>query len=203
MAPVDAVRKLGSAGKPLLFSQVRIVDETGAELPPGAPGEVIVRGPTVMQGYFNSPQATRAVLRDGWLYTGDIGYLDEEGDLWLVQRRSDLIVSGGENIFPAEVEAVLRRHPAVAEVCVVGLPDPEWGQRVAALVVAQPGEAPAVEELLAFSRQSLAGYKLPRLIRFVDQLPQTASAKIERKRVQQILMEMHADCSDSGSQLRP
>lgn len=167
--------KVGSVGKPLLFTSVRIVNETGDSLPPGEYGEVLVAGPTVMRGYYGQPPLS------GELHTGDIGYLDSEGDLFIVQRRSDLILSGGENIYPSEVEQVLRQHPAVAEVCVVGLDHPEWGQQVAAAMVLK---APASEQdILTFSRRMLAGYKQPRRILFVESLPQTASGKVQRQAV--------------------
>ena len=183
MLPADAIRKPGSAGRPLLFTSVRIVNEAGQELPAGAYGEVVVSGPTVMRGYFNNPEATAKTLHDGELYTGDIGYLDEDGDLWLVQRRSDVIVSGGENVYPAEVEGALKQHPAVAAVCVVGVPHPEWVQQVAAMVVLHEGLSLTETELLTFGREHLAGYKLPRVVRFVKSLPQTASGKIARQAV--------------------
>ncbi len=191
--PVEAARKPGTAGKPLRGITVKIVDEQGNELPPGTYGEIVVSGPTVMAGYFNQKQETEnknheasgAQLSVGngqsSIHTGDIGYLDAAGDLFVVQRRSDLIVSGGENVYPAEVEAALKRHPAVAEACVVGVPDAEWGQRVAAMVVTQ-GEVTAVD-LLTFLRQHLAGYKVPRQILFVNELPLTASGKIARQQV--------------------
>lgn len=183
MRPEAVRQKSGSVGKPLMFTSVRIVDETGASLPPGEKGEIVVQGPTVMAGYYHNPTATAATLRKGELYTGDIGLLDADGDLWIVQRRSDLIVSGGENVYPMEVEAVLRQHPAVAAVCVVGLPDAEWGEQVAALVECRPGMQVTAAELQAFGRQQLAGYKQPRLITFIDALPQTASGKVERRTV--------------------
>jgi O-succinylbenzoic acid--CoA ligase len=166
-----------------MFSSVRIVDEAGKGVPTGEKGEIVVTGPTVMAGYYKNPEATAKTIRAGALFTGDIGYLDEEGDLWLVQRRSELIISGGENIYPAEVEAVLRQHPAVADACVVGLPDAEWGERVAALVECRSGQTVTAEALLAHCRQQLARYKLPRRLQFTDVLPQTASGKIERRAV--------------------
>jgi o-succinylbenzoate---CoA ligase len=172
----------------LLFGEVRIVDEAGAPLPEGQHGEVIVRGPTVMAGYYGEPEATARVLHDGWLHTGDIGYLDRDGDLWLVQRRSDVIVSGGENVYPAEVEAALREHPAIVAAAVAGLPDAEWGERVAALVVPVAGARLDAAELLAFLRGRLAGYKLPRTLRIVEALPQTASGKIARAAVRELLL---------------
>ena len=184
----EAVRvKPGSVGRALMFSTIRIVDEAGNAVSPGAKGEIVVAGPTVMAGYYKNPDATAKTIRNGELFTGDIGYLDEDGDLWVVQRRSDLINSGGENVYPAEVEGVLRQHPGVAAVAVVGLPDPEWGERVAALVECHPDAAVSAAELLAFSRQRLAGYKQPRLIAFTPALPQTASGKIERRAVIELL----------------
>ncbi len=185
--PAEVRSKPGSVGRPLLYTQVRVVDEAGRDLPSGAVGEIVVRGPTVFLGYDGDPQATHTVLRDGWLHTGDLGYLDPDGALWVVNRRSDLIVTGGENVYPAEVEAVLRQHPAVAEVCVVGIEDPEWGQRVAAVVVLHPDRQASPGDLEAHCRAHLAGYKVPRQWRFVDALPRTASGKIHRPAVRALL----------------
>lgn len=176
--PAQAQRKLGSAGRPLLFTHLRIAADDGGDLPCGEVGEVCVAGPSVFAGYFRDDTATAAVLQDGELRTGDLGYLDDDGELWLVQRRSDLIVCGGENVYPAEVENVLATHPAVEAVCVVGLPDDEWGQRVAALVVAN--EPIAAAELAGFAREHLAGYKIPSLMRFAQVLPLTGSGKVSR-----------------------
>jgi O-succinylbenzoic acid--CoA ligase len=181
--------KPGSVGKPLLFTTVRVLDEAGTPVPTGQIGEIAVSGPTVMQGYYNQPEATARARRNGELFTGDLGYLDDDGDLWVVQRRADLIVTGGENVYPAEVEAVLRRHPAVADVCVAALPDAEWGQRVAAAVLLAPQVTASRRQLTDFCRQHLAGYKIPRFIQFVDALPQTASGKIRRDVVQRQLAE--------------
>ncbi len=169
--------KPGCVGKPLTFTSARVVDERGADVPTGGYGEVVVRGPTVMTGYLDQPPT------NGTIHTGDIGYFDADGDLWIVQRRSDLIVSGGENVYPAEVEAVLRGYPDVADVCVVGLPSEEWGQQVAAAIVPRAGAAPDASALLTYARARLAGYKVPRLIRFFDSLPQTASGKVHRQSV--------------------
>ncbi len=185
--PQESRHKPGSVGRPLMFITVQVVDEGGKVLPPGEAGEIRVQGPTVMAGYYQDPEATARTLRDGWLHTGDIGYLDEDGDLWLLQRRSDVIVSGGENIYPAEVEAALRQHPAVEEACVVGVPDPEWGERVAAMVQLRPGQQLTPAELDTFLQPRLAGYKRPRLLAFVESLPQTASGKIARRTVAEML----------------
>lgn len=181
MLPEDVRRKPDSVGKPLMFTSVRIADEQGNTLPSGEHGEIVVRGPTVMQGYYDEPQNN--TLRNGELYTGDMGYLDDDGDLWVVQRRSDLIISGGENIYPAEVENVLRQHPAVADVCVIGLSSETWGQQVAAAVVFKSSASATIEELDTFCRQRLAGYKCPRKYVFVTELPQTASGKVSRRQV--------------------
>ena len=183
-APPQQVRqKPLSVGKPLLFTQVRIVDEQGRDAPPKVLGEVLVKGPTVMRAYDNDPAATRSALRAGWLHTGDIGCLDEDGDLYIHQRRADLIITGGENVYPREVENALRRHPQIEEAVVIGLTDAEWGQRVAAAVKVKPGAALSPEEVMRFARQELAGYKIPRQIRFVKAFPRTASGKIQRQAV--------------------
>ncbi len=176
----DQVRATpGTVGKPLNGTTIRVVDTEGNDQPAGEYGEIVVSGDTVMKGYLGQPPT------NGEFHTGDVGYLDSDGDLWIVQRRSDLIVSGGENVYPSEVEAVLRQHPAVEEACVVGLPDPEWGQRVAAMVKLRSGASLTEADLLAFSRERLAGYKQPRRIVFVDELPTTASGKIQRAKVRE------------------
>jgi len=194
MLPDEAARKPGSVGKPLMFTRVKIVGEDGAERPSGEVGEVVVTGPTVMVGYYqqatgNRQQPTTNNQQPATIHTGDMGYLDDDGDLWIVQRRSDLIVSGGENVYPSEVESVLMDHTAVSQVCVVGIPHPEWGQQVVAMVELKSGQAATEQELLAFSRERLAGYKIPRLIRFVNGLPQTASGKIARRKVADLMRE--------------
>jgi O-succinylbenzoic acid--CoA ligase len=185
MLPENVRHKPGSVGKPVMLTNVRIADERCESLPTGQQGEIVVSGPTVMAGYYGEPE--RDSLRNGELYTGDIGYLDGEGDLVLAQRRSDLIVSGGENVYPAEVENVLLQHPSVVDACVVGIPSEEWGQRVAAAVVLKPEVAATTEELDAFCRQHLAGYKCPRKYVFVDGLPQTASGKVSRQMAAEML----------------
>ncbi|MEM7798955.1 MAG: o-succinylbenzoate--CoA ligase [Chloroflexota bacterium] len=185
--PADTARKPGSVGKPFLFNQIKLINERNERATPLEYGEIWVAGPSLMGGYLNNPTANAERFDEGWFKTGDIGYLDKDGDLWIVQRRSDLIVSGGENVYPAEVEKALRAHPAVHEACVVGVPDPEWGQKVAAMIELEPGQRLTEESLMQFTVAELAGYKRPRLLRFVSQLPQTASGKVERKTVAQLM----------------
>ncbi|RMD81491.1 MAG: o-succinylbenzoate--CoA ligase [Chloroflexi bacterium] len=182
LAPAEALQRLGSAGKPLLPVELRIVRSDGSEAAAGEVGEICLRGPTLSPGYLGMPRRP-----DEWFHTGDMGYLDADGYLYVVDRRSDLIIAGGENIYPAEVEAVLLSHPAVAESGVVGVPDPEWGQRpVAAVVVRQPVTS---EELMMHCRARLAGYKVPRTIVFVDELPRTAAGKLRRHQLREWLLE--------------
>ena len=171
---------LRSAGRPYPWVELRVVDPVGGRpLGPREVGEVWLRGPNVTCGYFNRPAETAATLTpDGWLRTGDGGYLDEDGYLFLTDRIKDMIVSGGENVYPVEVEEALAQHADVADVAVIGVPDPRWGEAVKALVVPRPGARPAAEELIAFARQRLAGYKLPRSVDFVGELPRTPSGKV-------------------------
>lgn len=180
LTPQDALRRLGSAGRPLPPTELRIEDGDGRALPAGQAGEIVVRGPTVTPGYFNLPDETQRTLRNGWLHTGDIGYLDSDGYLYVLDRREDLIVSGGENVYPAEVEAVLESHPAVQEAGVIGFPDERWGQRVVATVVPRDGIGVSEQELLTFCRSRIAAYKMPTRLRFAQELPRNAAGKLLR-----------------------
>ena len=178
--PKQTRAKPGSVGKPLSGTTVGIFDRSGKSLPNGEIGEIVVSGKTVMQGYLGMPGS------QGELHTGDIGYLDAGGDLWVLTRRTDLIVSGGENIYPEEVERALTSHPCVGEACVVGLPDPEWGQSVAAAVVLRADCD--VEALLLYLRGQIAGYKIPRRIVITETLPHTASGKLKRAETASLLI---------------
>lgn len=169
--------------QPMPGTELRIVSPQGGEVPAGVSGEITVRGPTVMQGYLDDPAATARVLRDGWLCTGDIGRIDGRGGLEVLDRRDDLVVSGGENVYPAEVEAVLLAHPSVAEAGVSGLPDPDLGARVVAWIVLEPGAAADPGELERHCRSRLAGFKRPREIRYVPALPRNAAGKLQRRRL--------------------
>jgi long-chain acyl-CoA synthetase len=178
---------LRSAGRPYPWVELRIVDPAaGRDVPPGSVGEVWMRAPNVMAGYFNRPAETAAAISaDGWLRTGDGGYLDDEGYLFLTDRVKDMIVSGGENVYPVEVEEVLAQHPDVADVAVIGVPDDRWGETVKALVVTRDGRAPAPEDLIAFAREHLAGYKLPRSVDFVADLPRTPTGKVLKRELRE------------------
>lgn len=167
-------------GRPLPGTKLRIVDETGRSRPAGKPGEILVSGPQVMAGYLDLPEETRAAVRDGWLYTGDVGAVDAEGRLSVFDRRLDLVVSGGENVYPSEVEATLLAHPEIADAAVVGRPDEEWGQRVHACVVRVRGSSLSAEGILAHCRSRLASFKLPRAVEFHSSLPRTSSGKLRR-----------------------
>jgi acyl-CoA synthetase (AMP-forming)/AMP-acid ligase II len=160
---------------------VEVRDESGRALAPGAEGEIHVRGPVVMAGYLDDRRAGRGSLQDGWLRTGDVGAWDTAGRLVLLDRRVDRVVTGGENVSPAEVERVLSGHPAVADVCVVGVPSGAWGHEVAAAVTLRPGARVTLEELRAFAASGLSAFKLPRRLRVVDALPRSASGKLLRR----------------------
>jgi o-succinylbenzoate---CoA ligase len=184
LAPEEVTRKPGSVGQPLFPGEVRIVrDTTLAGV--GEVGEIMVRGPTVMLGYADRPEETAQSLRGGWLHTGDLGYLDPDGYLYVVDRRDDLIISGGENVYPAEVETVLREHPAVEDAGVIGLPHAVWGQTVAAVVQVRAGSGPSAEEIKAFCRRRLAGYKIPSRIWFISDVPRSITGKLLRRKLRQ------------------
>ncbi|TNF83374.1 long-chain-fatty-acid--CoA ligase [Pseudomonas sp. ICMP22404] len=175
--------KLSSAGRPNLVSEVRIVDENDQPVPTGTVGEVVARGPGVMLGYWNRPEETKAALRGGWMHTGDGGYMDEDGFIFIVDRIKDMIVSGGENIYSLEVEAALDKHPAVAMSAVVGIPSQEWGESVHAAVVLKPGHSCSGEELGLHCRQLIANYKVPRSYSFEKNLPVSGAGKILKREI--------------------
>lgn len=181
--PLRGRRKVGSIGLPYPDTICKIVDlETGErELPPGEIGELCVKGPQVMKGYWNMPEETAKVLRDGWLYTGDIARMDEEGYFYIVDRKKDMIIAGGFNIYPREVEEVLFEHPKVLEAVVVGIPDPYRGETVKAYVVLKQGQTATEEELIAYCRTKLAAYKVPRQIEFRESLPKSSVGKTLRR----------------------
>jgi fatty-acyl-CoA synthase len=187
LRPEQSTRKIGTAGTPCFFVDVRVVDTGGSDVADGEPGEVLVKGPNVTPGYWERPDATEAVFTDGWLRTGDVAVLDDEGFLRIVDRVKDMFISGGENVYPAEVEAVLFDHPDVVEAAVVGVPDERWGEVGAAFVVPDPDARPDSEDLCDFVRARLAGYKVPVHWRFVDELPRTGSGKVRKPDLRGVL----------------
>lgn len=182
----DCERKAGSAGLPALHCELRIVDDNDKDVPPGKDGEIVVRGPNVMQCYLNAPAATAAALRGGWYHTNDVGYFDDDGYLHVVARKNEMIISGGENIFPAEIERVIANIPGVAEVSVVSAPDDDWGEVVRAVVVASAGASLTAEAIVATVDAELGSYRKPRIVTFVPALPMTPTGKIDLRAVRGI-----------------
>lgn len=178
---VKGTPRMASCGRAVAGVEIRIVDENGRTLPPREIGEIVIKSPTIMLGYWRKEEATQEVLRDGWYYSGDTGYLDEDGYLYICDRIKDMIVSGGENVYPAEVEKALQSHPAVREVAVIGVPDKKWGEAVKAVIALKPGATATAEELIAYARTLIAGYKVPKSIDFMDSLPRNAAGKILRR----------------------
>jgi long-chain acyl-CoA synthetase len=179
--PVEEQKVLASCGKPCLGVHVRIVDEHNNDVKPHVVGEVIVQSKVVMVEYWRKPDETRDTLVDGWLHTGDMGYYDEKGYIYLVDRKKDMIVTGGENVYPRDVEEVLYRHPAVAEVAVIGVPDELWIERVHAIVVLKEGQQATSNEIMDFCKQHLARYRAPKSVEFVDSLPKNPQGKILKR----------------------
>jgi|Deesub1362B_J571_1020462.scaffolds.fasta_scaffold03284_4 long-chain acyl-CoA synthetase len=181
--PMDYRSKPGSVGLPVADVEIRIVDEHGKEVAHGKEGEIIVRGPNVMKGYLNRPEATKEAIRDGWLYTGDIGKLDHDGYLYILDRKKEIIIKGGFNVYPKEVENVLLLHPKVKEVAVIGVPDPIQGEEVKAFVVPKPGKRINRKELLEYCQEHLALYKCPKYITFLHELPRSSSGRILKRKL--------------------
>lgn len=184
----DAVRKVGSAGKPMLHTEVRIVDEAGQDVARGAVGELWTRGPNITPGYWNKPEATKAAFVDGWLKTGDAARCDEEGYIYIVDRWKDMYISGGENVYPAEVENVLYELPQVAEAAVIGVPDARWGEAGRAILVLRPGESLTAEAVIAYCAPRLARFKIPASVEFVAALPRNATGKVLKRELRALVV---------------
>jgi acyl-CoA synthetase (AMP-forming)/AMP-acid ligase II len=178
--------KHGSVGRALPFLQAAIMDENGTLLEAGMVGELVCKGPNVMQGYHNQPVATTQAIREGWLHTGDLAYMDADGFFYIVDRQKDMIVSGGENIYPRELEELLYSHPAVADVAVVGEPDEVWGESVKAVVVLKQGACLSEQEVVDYCKAHMASYKKPRKVVFLSELPRNASGKVLKRKLRGI-----------------
>jgi long-chain acyl-CoA synthetase len=185
--PWRGVQKAGSGGVPVSDTDCRIVDvDTGTEeMPMGKSGEILLKGPQVTQGYYNRADETAATIRDGWLHTGDIGYMDDEGYLFIVDRKKDMIIAGGYNIYPRDIDEILYEHPKIQEACAVGIPHEYRGETVKAFVVVRSGESLSPEELDAYCREKLAAYKVPKLYEFRDELPKSAIGKVLRRELRE------------------
>ena len=177
---VDAARKAGSAGKPAMHAGFRLVGPEGGDVGDGEVGEIWLRGPSITRGYWNNPEATAAAFSDGWLRTGDAAMRDAQGYYFIVDRWKDMYISGGENVYPAEVENVLYRHPAIAEAAVIGVASPRWGEVGRAIVVLKPGAVLDEAEVIAHCAANLARYKLPQGVVFTDILPRNATGKVHK-----------------------
>ncbi len=182
LAPEDAVRKAGSIGRPNFFVDARIVDDENRPLGPNQIGELVLKGPSLCSGYFGDPEATAQMLdEEGWFHTGDLAYYDEDWYFYIVDRKKDMFISGGENVYPVEIEKALYEHPAVHMCAVIGVPDPKWGEVGLACVVLKPGATATEEELIAFLKERLASYKVPKRVVFMDSLPISAAGKILKR----------------------
>jgi fatty-acyl-CoA synthase len=173
--------RLASCGKPTLMCQLRLVDEEDKEVPLGGEGEIAVRSPNMMKGYLNKPEETRQTVKNGWLHTGDVGRRDEEGYVFILDRKKDMVISGGWNIYPKEIEATIHEYPAVADVAVVGVPDPKWGEALKAVVVLHSGKKATAEEIIQFCKDRKGSIKAPKSVDFVDQIPLTSVGKHDKK----------------------
>ncbi|HST40722.1 MAG TPA: AMP-binding protein, partial [Conexibacter sp.] len=180
----DRERKVGSIGTPIRGVEMKVVDDGGAELPTGEMGEIVIRGHNVMKGYWRKPEATAAAIREGWFHTGDLAKIDEDGFFFILDRKKDMIIRGGYNVYPREIEEVLYEHPAVAEAAVVGVPDKEWGEEVGAAVALKEGAQADAEELRAYVKERVAAYKYPRRVWLVPALPKGPTGKILKREIE-------------------
>jgi fatty-acyl-CoA synthase len=182
----DAVKKTGTVGKPVPHSEIRLVDPEGRGVRVGEVGEIIARGPILMSGYWNSPELMRQTIREGWLHTGDLARTDEDGCFYIVDREKDMYISGGENVYPAEIEKIYSAHPKVFEVAVIGVPDEKWGQVGKVFIVLKEGASMTEEEVIGYCDGKVARFKIPKHCRFVDVLPKTESGKIKKTALRSI-----------------
>jgi long-chain acyl-CoA synthetase len=180
---LDREHKPGSIGTPISGVEMKVIDNDGNELPTGEVGEIAIRGHNVMKGYWNRPDATSDVIRDGWLHTGDMARIDDDGYFFIVDRKKDMIIRGGYNVYPREIEEVLYEHPAILEAAVVGVPDPKMGEEVGAAVVLRSGEDASPDDIRGFVKERVAAYKYPRHIWLTDELPKGPTGKILKREI--------------------
>jgi long-chain acyl-CoA synthetase len=184
--PVDGLKKVGSIGIPMKGTQMRIVDDNDKELPQGQHGEIVIRGPMLMKGYWNKPKETAEMIKNGWLHTGDVGYVDKDGYFWITDRKKDLIIKGGENISPRTIEEVLFAHPKVSEAAVIGMQDAVYGEEIKAFLVLNPGETATAEEIREYCRKNLTSFFVPKEIVFMQALPKSLVGKVLKKELRNL-----------------
>jgi acyl-CoA synthetase (AMP-forming)/AMP-acid ligase II len=189
--PDYKLKRLESVGRPIVNVEVKVVDEAGKECPVGTTGEIIGRGDTMMKGYYKMPEATAEAIRDGWYHTGDMGYFDEYGYLYIVDRKKDMIISGGENIYPKEVEDCIQQMPGIADVAVIGVPDEKWIETVKALIILEPGVELTEEAVIRHCRANLASYKKPTSVEFMAGFPRNSMGKVQKHRLREPFWKGH------------
>ena len=189
----DAIRKMGSVGIPVFHGQVKVVDKKGEVIKPGEIGEIVAAGQIIMSGYWGKPELTKETIREGWLHTGDLATIDEEGFFYVVDRVKDMFISGGENVYPAEIEKVYLENPKIMNVAAVGVPDPKWGEVGMLFIVLKEGETMSEEEALTYCDGKLARYKMPKRVKFVSELPMTAAEKIKRNKLRESYLEQQRE----------
>jgi len=184
--PLEGLKKVGSIGLPMKGTEMRIVGDAGSALPPGKEGEIVIRGPMLMKGYWDKPEETAEILRDGWLHTGDVGYADEDGYFWITDRKKDLIIKAGENISPRVIEEVLFKHPKVSEAAVIGIRDDIYGENVKAFVVLRPGQTATAEEIIEYCQIKLTTFLVPKEVAFMKALPKSLVGKVLKKELRKL-----------------
>jgi long-chain acyl-CoA synthetase len=184
--PLEGLKKVGSIGLPMKGTEMQIVGDAGSALPPGKEGEIVIRGPMLMKGYWNKPEETAEILRDGWLHTGDVGYADEDGYFWITDRKKDLIIKAGENISPRVIEEVLFKHPKVSEAAVIGIRDDIYGENVKAFVVLRPGQTATAEEIIEYCQIKLTTFLVPKEVAFMKALPKSLVGKVLKKELRKL-----------------
>ena len=184
--PLEGLKKVGSIGRPMKGTEMQIVDDAGKVLPPGQQGEIMIRGPMLMKGYWNKPEETAEILRDGWLHTGDVGYVDKDGYFWITDRKKDLIIKAGENISPRVIEEVLFKHPKISEAAVIGIKDEIYGENIKAFGVLKPGQTATAGEIIEYCQTKLPSFLVPKEVTFMPALPKSLVGKVLKKELRKL-----------------